>query len=210
MDLQSLRRDYNGELNREDLAADPVVQFECWMQEVMEMGIVDPTAMTAATVDADGQPSQRMVLLKQVDSEGLVFFTNYGSRKARELDHNPLISLHFPWHAVDRQVKICGRAGKLATAESVRYFANRPRNSQLAAIASEQSAILPSRSELLSQFEALKEKYRKGAIPMPVFWGGYRVVPDEFEFWQGSRSRLHDRFRYTREEDGWSIDRLAP
>ncbi|MCY4266163.1 MAG: pyridoxamine 5'-phosphate oxidase [Gammaproteobacteria bacterium] len=210
MDLKAFRREYKGGLHREDLADDPFVQFEHWMSEVLKLGIVDPTAMTVATVDANGQPSQRMVLLKQVDSDGLVFYTNYGSRKALELAGNPLISLHFPWHMVDRQVKICGRAGKVSAAESLKYFVSRPRDSQIAAIASQQSSRLSSRSVLMNQFESMKQKFQQGEIPVPDFWGGYRVVPSEFEFWQGSQSRLHDRFRYSINEGIWIIDRLAP
>lgn len=210
MDLESLRREYKGGLRREDLADDPIVQFEDWMQQVLEIGIVDPTAMTVATVGSDGQPSQRIVLLKHVDSRGFVFFTNYSSRKARELAGNPRISLHFPWHTADRQVKVCGSAEKVSTAESLKYFVSRPRDSQLAAIASRQSSVLSSRTVLMNQFESFKQKFREGEIPLPDFWGGYRVTPAEMEFWQGGENRLHDRFRYTREGDGWKIDRLSP
>ncbi len=210
MDLESLRREYKGGLRREDLADDPIVQFEDWMQQVLEIGIVDSTAMTVATVGSDGQPSQRIVLLKHVDSRGFVFFTNYSSRKARELAGNPRISLHFPWHTADRQVKVCGSAEKVSTAESLKYFVSRPRDSQLAAIASRQSSVLSSRTVLMNQFESLKQKFREGEIPLPDFWGGYRVTPAEMEFWQGGENRLHDRFRYTREGDGWKIDRLSP
>lgn len=210
MDLESLRREYKGGLRREDLADDPILQFEDWMQQVLEIGISDPTAMTVATVGSDGQPSQRIVLLKHVDSRGFVFFTNYSSRKARELAANPRISLHFPWHTADRQVKVCGSAEKVSTAESLKYFVSRPRDSQLAAIASRQSTVLSSRTVLMNQFEALKQKFREGEIPLPDFWGGYRVTPAEIEFWQGGENRLHDRFRYTREGHGWKIDRLSP
>lgn len=210
MDLESLRREYKGGLRREDLAEDPILQFEDWMQQVLEIGISDPTAMTVATVGSDGQPSQRIVLLKHVDSRGFVFFTNYSSRKARELAGNPRISLHFPWHTADRQVKVCGSAEKVSTAESLKYFLSRPRDSQLAAIASRQSTVLSSRTVLMNQFELLKQKFREGEIPLPDFWGGYRVTPVEIEFWQGGENRLHDRFRYTREGDAWKIDRLSP
>ena len=167
--------------------------------------------MTVATVAADGQPSQRIVLLKSFDSAGFVFYTNYGSRKANELDSNSRISLHFPWHAIDRQVKVCGEAVKISMAESLKYFASRPKESQIAAIASQQSQVLTSRSFLLNQFESLKQKFNHGEIPLPDFWGGYRVEPKEIEFWQGGANRLHDRFRYLRQDDStWSIDRLAP
>ncbi|MCG8414126.1 MAG: pyridoxamine 5'-phosphate oxidase [Pseudomonadales bacterium] len=210
MDLESLRREYKGGLRREDLADSPFDQFENWMVEVLKLGIVDPTAMTIATVSPDGQPSQRIVLLKHFDEQGFVFYTNYSSRKAQELTNNSLISLHFPWHTVDRQVKICGSASKVSAAESLKYFVSRPRESQIAAIASQQSARLSSRTVLLNQFEALKQKFQQGEIPLPDFWGGYRVEPTEFEFWQGSENRLHDRFRYLRTDDAWQVDRLAP
>ncbi len=210
MDLESLRREYKGGLRREDLADNPFAQFENWMEEVLKLGIVDPTAMTIATVSAEGQPSQRIVLLKHFDEQGFVFYTNYASRKAQELANNALISLHFPWHTVDRQVKICGSASKVSTAESLKYFLSRPRESQIAAIASQQSARLSSRTVLLNQFESLKQKFQQGEIPLPDFWGGYRVTPTEFEFWQGSENRLHDRFRYLRTDNDWQIDRLAP
>lgn len=212
MDLESLRREYlQGGLSREELAADPFEQFSLWMQQAIELEIADPTAMTIATVSADGQPSQRIVLLKHFDERGFVFYTNYGSRKADELDANPKISLHFPWHTVDRQVKVCGEAVKVSTAESLKYFISRPKDSQIAAIASQQSSVLSSRSFLLNQFESLKQKFANGEIPLPDYWGGYRIEPKEVEFWQGGENRLHDRFRYLLQGDGsWSIDRLAP
>lgn len=212
MDLESLRREYlHGGLSRDELAADPFDQFSVWMQQAIELGIGDPTAMTIATVSADGQPSQRIVLLKHFDASGFVFYTNYGSRKADELDTNPKISLHFPWHTIDRQVKVCGEAVKVSAAESLKYFASRPKESQIAALASQQSRVLTSRSFLLNQFESLKQKFSNGEIPLPDFWGGYRIEPKEIEFWQGGANRLHDRFRYLLQEDtSWSIDRLAP
>jgi len=212
MDLESLRREYlQGGLSREELAADPFEQFSLWMQQAIELKIGDPTAMTIATVSADGQPSQRIVLLKHFDVSGFVFYTNYGSRKADELGGNGKISLHFPWHPIERQVKVCGEAVKISTAESLKYFASRPKDSQIAAVASQQSRVLTSRSFLLNQFESLKQKFNHGEIPLPDFWGGYRVVPKEIEFWQGGANRLHDRFRYLLQEDAsWAIDRLAP
>lgn len=211
MDLESLRRDYlRGGLNREDLDTDPFKQFEKWMQQAIDLEFSDPTAMTVATVSADGQPSQRIVLLKQFDARGFVFYTNYSSRKAKELAANPRISLHFPWHEIDRQVKVCGTAERLSAAESLKYFVSRPRDSQLAAYASPQSQVLTSRTVLMNQFESIKQKFRAGDIPLPDFWGGYRVTPAEIEFWQGGANRLHDRFRYTLQDGAWQIDRLAP
>ena len=211
MDLEALRREYLKDgLEREDLADDPFDQFEKWMAQFLELGLADPTAMTVATVAPDGQPSQRIVLLKHVDQSGFVFYTNYSSRKASEIDANPKISLHFPWHVVERQIKVCGVAEKVSQAESLRYFTSRPKGSQLAAAASPQSQVISSRSLLLNEFERLKQKFREGEIPLPDFWGGYRVVPSEIEFWQGGQDRLHDRFRYSRSGDAWEIDRLAP
>ncbi|MEX0962783.1 MAG: pyridoxamine 5'-phosphate oxidase [Pseudohongiellaceae bacterium] len=212
MDLESLRREYlHGGLSRDDLAQDPFEQFSIWMQQVIDLKLADPTAMTVATVAANGQPSQRIVLLKHFDEKGFVFYTNFGSRKADELGQNARISLHFPWHTIDRQVKVCGEAVKVSTAEALKYFVTRPRESQLAALASEQSRVLSSRSFLLNQFESLRQKFGNGEIPLPDFWGGYRVKPSEIEFWQGGANRLHDRFRYLLQEDSsWKIDRLAP
>ena len=212
MNLESLRREYlHGGLSLDELAADPLDQFSMWMQQAIELGIGDPNAMTIATVSADGQPSQRIVLLKHFDASGFVFYTNYGSRKANELDTNPKISLHFPWHSIDRQVKVCGKAVKVSAAESLKYFASRPKESQIAAIASQQSRVLTSRSFLMNQFESVKQKFSNGEIPLPDFWGGYRVEPKEIEFWQGGANRLHDRFRYLQSSgSSWSIDRLAP
>jgi len=211
MDLETLRREYlHGGLRRENLTENPFDQFRLWMQQALNLKLLDPTAMTIATVSDDGQPSQRIVLLKHFDESGFVFYTNYGSRKASELDRNPKISLHFPWHGIDRQVKVCGEAEKIPAAESLKYFVSRPKDSQLAAIASEQSKVLTSRTVLLNQFESLKMKFKSGDIPVPDTWGGYRVCAEEIEFWQGGANRLHDRFRYIRNGDDWTIDRLAP
>jgi len=211
VDLEKLRREYLQEgLNRASLADDPIRQFQIWLNQAIDAQIQDPTAMTVATVDARGQPSQRIVLLKQVTPGGFVFFTNYNSHKARDLAHNPLVSLHFPWHQLERQVKICGTAGKISTAESMKYFISRPRDSQLAAWASKQSRSVSSRQILMQQFHSMKQKFSDGTIPLPDFWGGYRVTPSSIEFWQGGADRLHDRFRYVRSGKDWSIERLAP
>ena len=211
MQLEELRRDYlMGGLDVSDLNPDPIAQFELWLKQAIDLQLKDPTAMTVATVGADGQPSQRIVLLKQMDANGFVFFTNYGSRKARELSHNNRISLHFPWHDIERQVKVCGVAAKISAAESARYFLSRPKESQLAAWASHQSHPVSTRQLLMQQVARMKEKFASGEIPAPDFWGGYRVVPHEIEFWQGGANRLHDRFVYQREAGAWSIARLAP
>jgi len=212
MKLESLRREYlKGGLHRKDLTPDPFDQFNLWMQQAIDLDITDANAMTVATVGADNQPSQRIVLLKHVDKAGFVFYTNYGSRKAQDLAANPRISLHFPWHSIERQVKVGGTASKISAAESLKYFLSRPKDSQIAALASRQSSVLTSRTVLLNQFEAMKQKFQAGDMPLPDFWGGFRVVPTEIEFWQGGANRLHDRFRYKRLADNnWQIDRLAP
>ncbi|NIB43577.1 pyridoxamine 5'-phosphate oxidase [Pseudomaricurvus alkylphenolicus] len=211
MKLDTFRREYLiGGLKREELLENPIDQFEAWLKQAIEAEIPDPTAVTVATVDAGGQPSQRIVLLKQVDQRGFVFYTNYESKKARDIEGNPLVSLHFPWHPIERQVKICGRAEKVSAAESLKYFSSRPAESQLAAWASAQSRPVSSRQLLMQQFQAMKEKFKQGQIPLPDFWGGFRVVPSSVEFWQGGANRLHDRFQYTRDGDDWRIERLAP
>ena len=210
--LDDFRREYTqGGLDRSDLADDPFVQFGHWMEQVIKSGIPDPNAMTVATVDETGQPSQRIVLLKQVDAKGFVFYTNLNSRKARELKHNPKISLHFPWYFLERQVKVCGVAEQLSAAEVLKYFVTRPRESQLGAWASQQSRPISSRALLMQQFEAMKHKFAKGEIPLPDFWGGFRVKPHQIEFWQGGAHRMHDRFQYSLQADGhWAIERLEP
>jgi pyridoxamine 5'-phosphate oxidase len=212
MDLEQIRRDYLlGGLRRENLHDSPFQQFESWLQQAVASQIPDPTAMVLATVDASGQPDQRMVLLKQLDEHGFVFYTNYSSKKARDIAANAKVSLHFPWHMMERQVRVSGTATRLSAAESLKYFMSRPPESQIAAWASQQSERISSRKLLLEQFERMKEKFAQGRIPLPDFWGGYRVVPHRFEFWQGGASRLHDRFEYVATESGtWDIGRLAP
>jgi len=212
MNLEQFRREYlKGGLRSKDLPATPLELFEIWQQQAIESGLIDPTAMIVATVSAQGQPSQRTVLLKHLDDSGFVFYTNYGSRKAREIAENHRVSLLFPWHPLERQVKVCGTATKVSLTESVRYFASRPRESQLAAWASQQSRKLSTREFLLTQLEHMKQKYAHGEVPLPDFWGGFRVVPHEIEFWQGGANRLHDRFEYRLQpEGGWTVERLAP
>ena len=211
MNLESFRREYlSGGLERENLNDDPIVQFSLWMQQAVDSEIQDSTVMIVASVAANGQPSQRIVLLKKIDQNGFVFFTNYESRKASELSTNSKISLLFPWDIIDRQVKVCGDVEKITVEQTSEYFFSRPKGSQLAAIASKQSSVLTSRKELVERFESLQKEYEDKNIPLPGFWGGYRVIPSEIEFWQGGANRLHDRFRYLRNEGGWVIDRLAP
>ncbi|WP_185235968.1 pyridoxamine 5'-phosphate oxidase [Teredinibacter franksiae] len=211
MKLEDIRREYlAGGLRRDNLLGEPIAQFELWLKQAIEAGIPDPTAFTLATVSAEGKPSQRIVLLKHLDEKGFVFFTNYGSKKAREMEANGNVCLHFPWHGMERQVEIEGAAERISTAESIKYFLTRPRESQIGAWASHQSHQISSRKALLMQFESMKSKFGQGAIPLPDFWGGYRVKPAVFEFWQGGGSRLHDRFQYARRDQQWVIERLAP
>ncbi len=210
--LEDFRREYTqGGLERDDLADNPLEQFDRWMQQTIASGISDPNAMTIATVDATGQPSQRIVLLKHLDEKGFVFYTNLNSRKAQDLKQNPKISLHFPWYLFERQVKVCGVAEPLSKTEVLKYFVTRPRDSQLGAWASQQSKPISSRALLMQQFESMKNKFAKGEIPVPDFWGGFRVKPHQIEFWQGGAARLHDRFQYNLQVDGrWDIQRLEP
>jgi pyridoxamine 5'-phosphate oxidase len=212
VEIEDFRREYlQGGLRRKDLREDPIEQFETWLAQAVTGGITDPTAMVVGTVDSEGRSWQRMVLLKDFGHQGFVFYTNSESRKATAIAHNPLVSLHFPWNVLERQVIVGGRAEKMSSAEVARYFMARPRESQLAAWASAQSRPISARQVLLQKVAQMKEKYRKGEIPLPSFWCGYRVVPDQVEFWQGGAHRLHDRFLYTRQDDlNWTIERLAP
>jgi pyridoxamine 5'-phosphate oxidase len=211
MSLEDNRREYDyGSLNRDSLLDDPYAQFDLWMKQALDANIQDPTAMSVATVDSNNQPSQRMVLLKQFDNRGFVFYTNLESRKAMDIQQNSRVSLHFPWLQLDRQVIVGGRAELLPRAEVLKYFLSRPVESQLGAWASKQSTVISSRQVLEKQYSDVKERFSKGEIPLPDFWGGYRVVPDEIEFWQGGENRLHDRFSFERDKDGWAINRLSP
>ncbi len=198
-------------LNRSELDASPLREFELWYREAIESGIHEPGAMSLTTVDADGQPWQRIVLLKLFDEKGFVFFTNYESKKAKQIALNPRVSLLFPWHMLGRQLIITGEAEKVTTAESIAYFVTRPRGSQIGAWASGQSQLINSRSILETGIDRMKQKYANKEVPLPSFWGGYRVKPIAFEFWQERKNRLHDRFRYRKNEaGGWCVERLAP
>jgi pyridoxamine 5'-phosphate oxidase len=211
LDISNFRREYlKGGLQRENLAADPVQQFTDWFEQARKTDIADPTSMILATVDSSGRPSQRTVLLKYYDHSGFVFFTNYESRKAKEITKNPKVCLLFVWLELERQIMITGSAEKISTADSARYFMSRPKDSQVAAWVSSQSHSLSSRQMLLQKFAEMKKKIGEGKVPLPSFWGGYKVVPDEYEFWQGRKNRLHDRFHYLPSGDGWKIERLAP
>lgn len=209
--IAHLRREYTrGGLRRKDLPPQPLDLFERWLRQACDAQLPDPTAMCVATVDERGQPWQRIVLLKHYDNQGMVFYTNLGSRKAHQLENNPRISLLFPWHMLERQVMVTGSVEKLSALEVLRYFHSRPRDSQIGAWVSKQSSRISARGVLESKFLELKQKFQQGEIPLPSFWGGFRIKIDSMEFWQGGEHRLHDRFIYQREGDGWKIDRLAP
>lgn len=212
MDISKVRREYlHGGLNRADLNADPIDQFSLWFEQALMTKSTDPTAMVLATVSRDGQPSQRSVLLKYFDESGFVFFTNYGSRKAGEIGKNNKVSLLFVWLELERQIMINGSASKISAADSAKYFLSRPKDSQIATWVSSQSHTLSSRQALMQKFGEMKKKFNEGKIPLPSFWGGYRVVPTEIEFWQGGISRLHDRFIYRKgDSERWTIERLMP
>ena len=212
MEIEDFRREYlqNG-LRREDLREDPIEQFETWLAQAVAGGLTDPTAMSVATVDTEGLPWQRLVLLKDFGHSGFVFYTNLESRKAKAMAANPEVCLLFPWNVLERQVIIGGTVERLSTIEVGRYFLTRPRESQLAAWASAQSRPISGRQVLEQKVAELKHKFARGDVPLPSFWGGYRVVPRQIEFWQGGAHRLHDRFLYTRRDDlQWEIEQLAP
>jgi pyridoxamine 5'-phosphate oxidase len=212
MSISDLREDYRqSELQRSDLLSDPVAQFEQWFEAVLQAGVKEPNAMTLATVDDVGQASARIVLLKGVEKRGFQFFTNYRSRKAQHLADQPYATLVFHWRELERQVTIGGVTEKMSREDSLAYFRTRPRGSRLGAWASPQSEVIPERDVLENALRELETKYPGDDIPMPDWWGGFRLVPDRVEFWQGRSNRLHDRFVYTRTgPESWEIKRLAP
>ncbi|MBU1619440.1 MAG: pyridoxamine 5'-phosphate oxidase [Gammaproteobacteria bacterium] len=212
MKIADIRRSYSmDKLDLDKLNADPFLQFEAWLKDAVAAELPDPTAMCVATVDASGQPSQRLVLLKDVSSKGFVFYTNLGSRKASELEQNPKVCLHFPWHPLERQVIVYGTAERVPASQVMSYFLSRPKESQLAAWASEQSRPVSTRQVLMQKFAEIKHKFEQGEVPVPSFWGGFLVKPHQIEFWQGGEHRLHDRFMYKQQADSsWAIERLCP
>jgi pyridoxamine 5'-phosphate oxidase len=198
-------------LREEDVGPDPIRLFLQWFDDAAARQVPEVNAMALATATPDGRPSVRIVLLRGVDERGFTFFTNYQSRKARELESNPHASIVFFWHDVERQIRIEGRIERVSDEESDRYFLSRPAGSRLGSWASPQSQVIPSREDLEQRFRELEDEYAAREIPRPTNWGGYRLVPDSIEFWQGRPNRLHDRLRYTRQgQNGWLIERLAP
>jgi pyridoxamine 5'-phosphate oxidase len=211
MTLKDNRREYDyGKLSRDSLNTCPFEQFDSWMQQALDANIIDPTAMCLATVDSGGKPWQRVVLLKDFDERGFVFYTNLRSRKALDITSNPQVSIQFSWLQLDRQVIVGGSAEPVENAEVDGYFNSRPLSSRLAAWASDQSSPIASRDILESNFKAIEQKFSSSEVTVPDFWGGYRIIPEEFEFWQGGEKRLHDRFCFLRRGDDWEISRLSP
>lgn len=212
MDLSDYRREYMSQgLHREALAENPFKQFESWFQQATDSGTQDPNAFSLATHDIETGPSVRTVLLKLFDESGFVFFTNYNSQKSLHIKAFPQVAMLFPWLALNRQVRIEGRCEKISTAASLKYFATRPRGSQIGAWCSEQSEVIESRSFLEQKYREAADKFKSGSVPLPSSWGGYRIIPRRMEFWQGQENRLHDRFQYSKQSDhAWLIERLAP
>ncbi len=211
MKLDSLRNEYTySGITRKNVAANPFDQFNQWMKEVIDSGEKEPTAMTLSTAGTDGFPHARIVLLKYVDDEGFTFFTNYNGEKARALEHNNAAGLHFFWSKLERQVKILGYAEKTNRDLSEKYFRSRPVESQISAWASNQSEEIPSREYLEKRYKEFSAKFENKSVPLPPFWGGYRIVPQKIEFWQGRVNRLHDRILYEKDKKSWNIKRLSP
>jgi pyridoxamine 5'-phosphate oxidase len=211
--VAAAREEYTaGGLTEDDLLPDPVAMFRRWLHDAVTAGLHEPNAMVVATATPTGVPSARTVLLKGVDERGFVFYTNYRSRKGVELGANPLCALLFPWHALERQVRVDGEAVRLTGAESAAYFATRPRSSQLGAWASPQSEVVPDRAALDRRYDEAARRFGDGDVPLPPHWGGFRVRHEAVEFWQGRAGRMHDRLRYRRGSPGagWVVERLAP
>tara|TARA_R110001592_G_scaffold42654_5_gene138511 strand:+ start:2828 stop:3466 length:639 start_codon:yes stop_codon:yes gene_type:complete len=212
MDIGDYRREYMSQgIDIDGLNENPFKQFELWFQQAGDADIQDANAFSIATCDPDEGPSVRTVLLKLFDEKGFVFFTNYNSSKSKQIQKYPHVAMLFPWLELNRQVRIEGRCEKISSAASLKYFATRPRGSQIGAWCSDQSEVIESRSFLEQKYREAAEKFKAGSIPLPSSWGGYRIVPKRFEFWQGRENRLHDRLQYARQaDDSWKVQRLAP
>jgi pyridoxamine 5'-phosphate oxidase len=211
MDLSEFRKEYAAHgIDRHELLDDPLAQFKAWFDQAKTAGVIEPNAMVLSTFGLDGFPSSRTVLLKAADERGFSFFTNYDSKKGEEIAANPRVTLLFPWFSLERQIHITGLLTRTSEEESVTYFARRPYGSQLGALASDQSDIIADRGVLEMRLADLKAKHPEGQVPRPPHWGGYRLVPISFEFWQGRTNRLHDRFHYTLNKGVWDIVRLSP
>ncbi len=211
MDVSDLRRSSTDfSLEKDNLSKDPIEQFENWFSYACNTVSLDPNAVILSTVDKNNRPSSRAVLLKYFDKNGFVFFTNYNSKKAKNIDINPNVALLFFWADAYRQIRIEGKTARISHEETFKYFSSRPRGSQIGAWASPQSSVILSRASLEDKVRDIEERFNHKDIPLPEFWGGYRVVPETIEFWQGRDNRLHDRFRYIKEEGNWKIERLAP
>jgi pyridoxamine 5'-phosphate oxidase len=209
--LSEIRTEYMlRKLNEKDIEKDPFLQLKLWIDEAIEAKVCEPTALSLSTVSPDGKPSSRIVLLKELSDKGLVFFTNYESQKGKELLNNPFGALLFFWPELQRQVRIEGKAEKISKNESAAYFSSRPRGSQLSALSSPQSSVVPKREDLEKLRDDLERKYENKDIPKPENWGGYILIPDYFEFWQGRENRLHDRIVFSKKGHDWKIERLAP
>lgn len=211
-DVHKLRSEYKGEfLDVSNVDPSPFVQFKTWFETAVKEKVKEPNGMCLSTVSIDGMPSLRTVLLKTFDETGFVFYTNYNSRKALEIEHNPKVALIFPWYTLNRQVMIQGSASKISIAESLKYFLSRPLGSKISAWISDQSEVISSRGLLEKKWEEMKKKFHDGKVPLPDTWGGFRIQPETFEFWQGQDSRLHDRIYYSKDaHSNWEIERLAP
>lgn len=211
MDIQHLRKNYRlASFDRKDLAPNPLDQFKIWFQDAMNAQVDEPNAMSLATATREGRPSLRMVLLKQFGEDGFIFFTNYESRKAKELAENPYASCNLFWRELERQVCIEGKVEKVPIETSEKYFSERPRGSQLGTWASKQDSIIESRAVLEQEYQRKAQQYLGNSIPLPEFWGGFMIRPERYEFWQGREDRLHDRFQYIKVGSDWQVDRLSP
>jgi pyridoxamine 5'-phosphate oxidase len=212
VDLSKMREEYTTKgLHKKDMLSNPFAQFELWFNQAVDAKLIEPNAFTLATVGIDLKPSQRIVLLKRYDENGFVFFSNYKSKKSRQIEENNFVAAHFAWLGLERQLRIEGAIEEISKTESLKYFLSRPRGSQIGAWVSHQSEVITSRSILEQKFDQIRKKFAKGEIPFPDKWGGYIIRPTLFEFWQGGKDRLHDRFEYTLENNGnWNINRLEP